>query len=72
VVALSQPTTGIDDCCARAASGQAATAPPINWMNSRRFMASPHLDTGADGNSFQHGSKSVRDVRCGSDSDIAI
>jgi hypothetical protein len=37
VVAPSQPTTGIDGCCARAASGQAATAPPMSVMKSRRF-----------------------------------
>src|SRR5262249_14906604 len=33
-------TTGITTCCARAASGQAAAAPPSNVMNSRRFTAS--------------------------------
>ena len=27
--------TGIADCCARAASGHAAAAPPANVMNSR-------------------------------------
>ena len=31
------PITGIADCCARAASGQAA-APPSSVMNSRRFV----------------------------------
>ena len=31
-----KPTTGIVGCCARAASGQAATAPPSSAMNSRR------------------------------------
>ena len=30
-------------CCARAASGHAATAPPISVMNSRRFMPVPKL-----------------------------
>jgi len=34
------PITGIADCCARAASGQAATAPPSSVMNWRRFMSS--------------------------------
>src|SRR5262245_27493127 len=29
------------DCCARAASGQAAAAPPISVMKSRRFIRSP-------------------------------
>jgi len=32
------PTTGIADCCARAASGHAATAPPSATRNSRRPM----------------------------------
>jgi len=35
---LRNPITGIADCCARAASGHVAAAPPINVMNSRRFM----------------------------------
>ena len=30
--------TGIAGCCARAASGHAAAAPPMSVMNSRRFM----------------------------------
>ena len=30
------PTTGIAGCCARAASGHAAAAPPRAKMNSRR------------------------------------
>ena len=68
--APSQPTTGIDGCCARAASGQAATAPLINLMNSRRFMASPHLDTGADGKQFSARVQEPTDVRCGSIADI--
>jgi hypothetical protein len=29
-------------CGARAASGQAAAAPPMSLMNSRRFIRSPH------------------------------
>src|SRR5262245_54557255 len=37
------PTTGIVDCCARAASGHAAAAPPSSAMISRRFIIqSPH------------------------------
>ena len=32
------PITGIAGCCARAASGHAAAAPPRSVMNSRRFM----------------------------------
>jgi len=31
------PITGVA-CCARAASGHAAAAPPSNVMNSRRLM----------------------------------
>src|SRR5262245_25688247 len=31
------PTTGIAACCARAASGQAAAAPPMSVMNSIAF-----------------------------------
>jgi uncharacterized protein YchJ len=34
---LNMATTGIADCCARAASGHAAAAPPMSVMNSRRF-----------------------------------
>src|SRR5215831_2546319 len=34
------PTTGIVGCCACAASGHAAAAPPSSVMNSRRFMSS--------------------------------
>ena len=32
------PITGIAGCCARAASGHAATAPPRRVMNSRRLI----------------------------------
>jgi hypothetical protein len=32
------PITGIADCCARAASGQATAAPQRRVMNSRRFI----------------------------------
>jgi type 1 fimbriae regulatory protein FimB/type 1 fimbriae regulatory protein FimE len=32
------PITGIAGCCARAASGHAAAAPPRSVMNSRRFL----------------------------------
>ena len=35
------PITGIAGCCARAASGHAAAAPPRSVMNSRRFIRSP-------------------------------
>jgi hypothetical protein len=35
---LRNPITGIG-CCAHAASGHAAAAPPTSVMNSRRFMA---------------------------------
>jgi hypothetical protein len=40
LVGLRKPTIGIADCCARAASGHAAT-PLINVMNSRRLIAAP-------------------------------
>ena len=36
---LRNPTTGIAACCARAATGQAAAAPPSNVMNSRRLIS---------------------------------
>src|SRR5262249_58392923 len=39
-VLLRNPTTGIEYCCARAASGHAA-APASPVMNSRRFIQSP-------------------------------
>ena len=35
---LTNPTTGIVGCCARAASGHVAAAPPTSVMNSRRFI----------------------------------
>src|SRR6516162_5161247 len=35
------PTTGIAGCCARAANGHAAAAPPSSAMNWRRFIRSP-------------------------------
>jgi len=35
---LTKPTTGIADCCARAASGHAAAAPPSVAKNFRRPM----------------------------------
>jgi hypothetical protein len=35
-VGPSTPITGIGGCCARAASGHAAAAPPSSDMNSRR------------------------------------
>src|SRR5262245_20992285 len=38
---LRNPTTGIGACCARAASGHAAAAPPSRPMNSRRLMGLP-------------------------------
>ena len=37
IAALRNPTTGIAGCCARAASGHAAAAPPSSVMNSRRL-----------------------------------
>ena len=38
---LRNPITGIAGCCARAASGHAAAAPPRSVMNSRRLIRSP-------------------------------
>ena len=35
---LKNPITGISDCCARTASGQANGAPPSADMNCRRPM----------------------------------
>ena len=35
------PITGIAGCCACAASGQTAAAPPISVMKSRRLVGSP-------------------------------
>ena len=37
-VGLRNPITGIAGCCARAASGHAAAAPPSRLTNSRRLM----------------------------------
>ena len=39
------PITGIAACCARAASGQAAAAPPRRVMKSRLRMGSPNPET---------------------------
>jgi hypothetical protein len=44
-VLLRNPTTGIVGCCARAASGHAAAAPPKSVMNSRRFNWSKSIRT---------------------------
>src|SRR5262245_37747466 len=47
VLAPKKPIIGsLPDCCARAASGHAAAAPPSSVMNSRRFTAEylPCLD----------------------------
>src|SRR5262249_32485052 len=42
VVGFKNPMAGgLGVCCARAASGQAAAAPPRSVMNSRRFIRSP-------------------------------
>jgi hypothetical protein len=35
---LTNPIIGMADCCARAASGHAAAAPPSSVMKSRRFI----------------------------------
>src|SRR5262249_22184928 len=42
-VLLRNPTTGIAGCCARAASGHAATAPPSAAINSRRPMVTGNV-----------------------------
>jgi hypothetical protein len=43
------PITGIADCCARAASGQATAEPPRSAMNFRRLMGFPSCrDSGRD------------------------
>jgi hypothetical protein len=51
------PTTGIAGCCARAASGHAAAAPPTKVMNSRRLTSStglpPRFWTGGTRNDHQ-------------------
>ena len=38
---VQEPTTGVARCCARAASGHVAVAPPTSVMNARRFIGSP-------------------------------
>ena len=43
---LRNPTTGIPVCCAYAATGHVAAAPPRRAMNSRRLISSPRLRTG--------------------------
>jgi hypothetical protein len=44
---LRNPTTGIAGCCARAASGHAAAAPPSSVMNSRRLIHPPAINQAA-------------------------
>src|SRR5262249_12679004 len=39
----SNPITGIADCCARVATGQAVTKPTVALMKSRRRIAAPRL-----------------------------
>jgi hypothetical protein len=46
-MARVEPDSGIVGCCARAASGHVAAAPPSSVMNSRRLMRSPLLRLGA-------------------------
>jgi hypothetical protein len=41
VLVLLALVVGIALCCARAASGHAAVAPPSSAMNSRRLMGAP-------------------------------
>src|SRR6266436_49215 len=45
---LRNPITGVAGCCARAASGHAATAPPSSVMNSRRLNGAKSI-RGANG-----------------------
>src|SRR5262245_26021530 len=52
-VLLRNPTTGIAVCCARAATGHAAAAPPNSVMNSRRFIRSPRRRGRASSADFQ-------------------
>src|SRR5262249_17159083 len=48
-VCMSMPTRRIrSPCCARATSGHAATIPPSNVMNSRRFTRSPRHASGLE------------------------
>jgi hypothetical protein len=48
VLMLSRyPITGIDGCCARAASGHAAAA-PMSVMNARRFIRSKCIPSPID------------------------
>jgi hypothetical protein len=39
--ARGNPITDITACCARAANGMLAAAPPTNVTNARRFIAHP-------------------------------
>jgi hypothetical protein len=61
--ALTNPMTGIADCCASAASGRVAAILPIRLINSRRLMA----DSGTNAGSEKHSTwKSFAYVRFGS------
>src|SRR5262249_22938802 len=48
---LINPITGIAGCCARAASGHAAAAPPSSDMNARRFVCRESSIVRGDGGS---------------------
>jgi hypothetical protein len=59
---LSQPITGIAGCCARAASGHAAAAPPSSVIKSRRFTADASGVSDRNDSTLRYGS---RLLRCG-------
>src|SRR6266566_4452984 len=61
--ALRKPITGIAGCCARAASGHVAAAPPRSVMNSRRFVCRESSILSGDGGSVMTVSPSRPEAR---------
>ena len=57
-------------CCARAASGHAAAAPPSSVMNSRRLIAAPEAQDEASYRLRLAHWKGAADVRFGSLADM--
>jgi hypothetical protein len=64
--ASMKPTTGIAVCCARAASGHAAAAPPRNVINSRRFTDSVSRASGGKDSAAALRDFNLAYVCCGS------
>src|SRR5262249_40291424 len=72
-VLRGKPTTGVAACCARAANGHPAAAPPTSVMKSRRFTGCPSNRGFYPTMLTVHGAARqiwINDVRFGSKADI--